>query len=115
MGLFNRNRKFQAQSRYTPVANSSTIRHHADWGANGATFFVNPDGISWSYDKEHTIWDDSGLEAALAQLERAYHLNVSYPDAEDSYMAMPRMLDKTIPADAKPFFDWKPPLPGTNS
>ena len=74
---------------------------------------MGPEGISWSHDNESlTMFDGILVEAALAQLERAYHLNVSFPRSEEMHMDFLRGLDPSIPADAKPYFDWKPPLPG---
>jgi hypothetical protein len=62
------------------------------------------------------------LEVALTQLERAYHLSISFPQAEIRIMDWLRGVQEIakkrnietgdIPDDAVPSFDWSPPLPG---
>jgi hypothetical protein len=88
-----------------------------------ATFFINSDGVSWNQSsRDFSSIDDLYLEAALTQLERAYHLSISFPNAESRIMDWMRstqdILRKVnpdtpdIPEDAIPAFNWNPPLPG---
>ena len=92
-----------------------TIIHTARWNGNAATFFINSDGVSWSYDTApNPLIDDTNTEAALAQLQRAYHLAVTYPDAEERIMSLWRALGAEVSDSMRPYFNWKPPLPGDN-
>ena len=112
MGFFSKNRSYGARPSVSRTR-SSTFTHHAKWGANGATFFVNPEGVSWSYDSAPSFMDDPEVEAALSQLERAYHLHVSFPDAEESIMSMLRSMSPNITEGMVPHYSWRPPLPGS--
>ena len=112
MGLFSKRTSSQSRNQGSN-SRQSTIQHLADWGHNGAMFFVNADGVSWSYKKECRHNDETLTQAAKAQLERAYHMNVTYPDAEERVIAYWRAVsDEQIPAGTVPHFDWQPPLPG---
>ena len=89
------------------------IRHHASWTSNGATFFIKPDGVSFSYDAEPDFMDEPMCESALAQLEEAYHMNISFPDAEEPILSFWREnSEDEMPNNARLYFDWKPALPG---
>jgi hypothetical protein len=113
MGLFKRS-KTESSHRVASQGRSATITHHAKWISNGATFYINPDGVTWSYDQSfYLINDKRDTEAALSQLERAYHLNVTFPDAEESIMSFLRQVNPEIPDSAVPYYDWTPPLPGS--
>ena len=59
------------------------------------------------------MMDDMNTNAALAQLERAYHMNITFPEAEETIMSMWRDADSNISASMKPDFGWTPPLPNT--
>lgn len=106
MGLF-------SKKPVRPEIRSSGIRHHASWPQNGVTFFIKPDGVGWNYDAQPVLMDDSMCEAALAQLEEAYHMNISFPDSEERVMSFWREVsDGELSDSARLGFDWKPPLPG---
>ena len=112
MGLFSKRASSQAKN-LSSNSRPATKQHLADWGHNAAMFYLNPDGVSWSYKNEFNfMFDETATNAALAQLERAYHMNVSYPDAEEQMLAPWRVVSEEISEGAVPFFDWQPPLPG---
>ncbi len=88
------------------------IRHKATWPQNSVMFLIKKSGtISFSTKSPLQFGDDSMLEAALAQLECAYHLRVSYPNAEDEVMSFWSSFSSEIQAGSKIYFDWSPPLP----
>lgn len=119
MGLFGGG----SRARKSFGAQRPTISHTAKWNSAWATFFINSDGVSWNQShRDFNSIDNLFLEAALAQLERAYHLNISFPQAETRIMDWLRGVQEIvkkqspeapdIPDDAVPAFDWSPPLPG---
>ena len=113
MGIFSR-KKPVLKSEQSRRVQSNSPSHHAAWGTNGVTFFVRPEGVSFSYDREYNwMMDDMNTNAALAQLERAYHLNITFPEAEETIMSMWRDAGANISASMKPDFRWTPPLPNT--
>jgi hypothetical protein len=112
MGIFKK-RKTQQPHRLISPSTRASIAHHASWGSNGATFFVNREGVTWSYDSSPSFMDEPDFETALSQLERAYHLNVSFPDAEVSMMRLLRQMNPDISEASVPFYEWTPPLPGS--
>lgn len=129
MGLFNRKKPTNQRDNYSLVnragdhARPSTkdVTHHASWSSNGVTCFVNSSGVSWTYDKKlDTIMNDDGMtDAAIAQLEEAYHLPISHPRAEENIMSLWRAVaeiaNQEFPKDARAInFHWSPPLPRTN-
>jgi len=86
-------------------------------------FFVNSEGVSFNKSQSDSYFlDDLYVKAALTQLEQAYHLSVSFPDAEPRIMDLMRSKHQLamklnpdipdIPDDARPAFKWSPPLPG---
>jgi len=119
MGIFggrSRARNFSGTQR-------STITHKATWGSAWAVFFINSEGVTWSQSRrDFNAIDSLFLEAAMAQLEQAYHLSVSYPEAENRIMDWMTGIQEIVkkqnsdtpnsPDDAVPAFDWDPPLPG---
>lgn len=112
MGLFNRQRGQRAQA----PRNTSTIIHRANWHGNSATFYINPEGVTWSYaNPPRTFIDDDNVEAALAQLQRAYHLAVYFPDTEKRILDFYRAAGSDIPDSVVLDFKWQPPLPGSHS
>ena len=87
-----------------------------------ATFFINAEGVSWNKSsRDFSSFDELNVKAALTQLERAYHLSISFPNAEPQIMDWMRSRQAIlkqinpdvpdIPEDAIPAFDWNPPLP----
>ena len=91
-----------------------TKSHHSSWGNNGATFSVDVDRVTWTYDKPPHLMDDRPCHAALAQLQKAYRLSISYPDAEEQEMSYYRgMHYKSGPISKSTVldYDWQPPLP----
>lgn len=119
MGLFGGG----SRTRKSHAAQRPTISHTAKWNSAWATFFINSDGVSWNQShRDFNSLDDLFLYAALAQLERAYHLNISFPDAETRIMDWLRGVQEIakkqnpatpdIPNDAVPAFEWSPLLPG---
>ena len=98
---------------------TASPHHRASWHGNSATFCVNPEGISWSLDEPERTYmlDGVFIEASLAQLERAYELNVSYPESEKGIINTIRALAQItnpkheIPLDTIFDFEWEPPLP----
>jgi hypothetical protein len=119
MGLFSGG----SRARKSIRTQRPTISHTAKWNTGWATFFINSDGVSWNQShRDFGGLDQNFLEAAMAQLERAYHLNVSYPQAEKIIMDWMRGVQKIwkehnpehvdIPDGSVPWFDWSPPLPG---
>jgi hypothetical protein len=112
MGIFSKRTSSQSRNQGSN-SRQSTIQHLADWGQNAAMFYINPDGVSWSYKKEmNFMFDETATNAALAQLQRAYHMSVSYPDAEEQMLAPWRTVSDEMPEGALPDFNWQPPLPG---
>jgi len=109
MGIFKKTKSSTTKQNSNSVR--SQIRHHAVWGTNGVTFFVERAGVSWSYDSPMGYMDDVFAQAALCQLERAYRLNVSFPHSEKMVMSMGRLQHPDVKEPITPFFDWQPPLP----
>jgi hypothetical protein len=119
MGLFggrSRARNFSGTQR-------PTITHKATWGSAWAVFFINSEGVSWNQSRrDFNAIDSLFLEAAMAQLQQAYHLSISYPEAENRIMDWMRGTQEIlkeqnpdtpdIPDDAVPAFEWSPLLPG---
>ena len=119
MGLFGgRTRGKNNSDRQRP-----TISHTASWSGIWVTFYINSDGVSWNQsNRDFGSLDNLYLEAALSQLEGAYHLSTSFPNAESRIMDWMRETQRIlkqvnpdtpdIPEDATPAFTWNPPLPG---
>ena len=113
MGIFKKQKPINRNSDSRSVQPNAIV-HHATLPANGVTFFINPEGVSWNYDKEYNwMFDGQDTDAALAQLERAYHLNVSFPDAEENVMSIYRIANPNLSETTVPYYDWKPPLPNS--
>jgi hypothetical protein len=108
MSLFRNQKKRQSKNSESQRASRS---HHAVWGSNGVTFFSGVAGVSWSYDSSIGYMDDVFAKAALCQLERAYHLKISFPHSEEMVLKIGRMQHPDVSEPIVPFFDWKPPLP----
>lgn len=92
----------------------ATKLHHLSWGNNGATFLVDGDLVTWTYDKPPHLMDERPCEAALAQLQKAYQLSVSFPDAEEqelSYYRGMHFKSGQISNSTILDYDFQPPLP----
>jgi hypothetical protein len=93
------------------------MKHTATWGQNSAVYQLNPnnkDDISIRFVQEPSLTDFEMQEAALAQLQKAYGLEVSFPDTEQQILAMMGISPDNNPDGKTLFFDWSPPLPETS-
>lgn len=92
------------------------MKHTATWGQNSAVYQLNPnkkDDISFRFAQEPSLMDFEMQEAALAQLQSAYGLEVSFPDTEQQILAMMGISPDNNQDEKTLFFDWSPPLPET--
>ena len=90
------------------------MQHTATWRQNSAVYQLNPNNpaeISFSFFQEPSFADFEMQEAALAQLQKAYGLEVSFPDTEQHILAIMGMGPDNNPDEIILFFDWSPPLP----
>ena len=87
------------------------MNHKATWAQNAVVFSVNPSGITFSFFQEPLLPDWTMQEAALAQLETAYGLEISYPEAESSILSLFGVSMEEIDNGKSLYFEWSPPLP----
>ena len=114
MGLFRKSRKAShslATRNFQTQSSSPGIRHRASWAQNGVTFVLYKKGPSWSFDSEANSNDHMMAQAALGQLEEAYHMNVSFPGVEERLLSVWRVFTPEMGSDARLAFNWRPPLP----
>jgi hypothetical protein len=91
--------------------NQAEIVHTATWPQNSVRISITKSGLSYSPGRPFQMMDETMCEAAIAQIERAYHLAVSYPDAEKTVLSFWSSVSSDIGADAKIDFNWQPGLP----
>jgi hypothetical protein len=87
------------------------ITHKATWPQNSVTFYIQKTGITFTPSQPFQMMDDMMCDAALSQLQRAYHLNISFPDAEEQVISFWSSVSPEFPDNAKLDFSWRPPLP----
>jgi hypothetical protein len=91
-------------------------RHHAKWGKNGVTVELSTDGPTWRFDSEpDPYFDQLYAEAALAQMESAYGLDPSFPEAEKTLISLfaskPGESEGLDHTQFQLELNWDPPLP----
>jgi hypothetical protein len=94
-----------------PKMNQAEIVHTATWPQNSVRISITKSGLSFSPSRPFQMMDETMCEAAIAQLERAYHLAVSYPDAEKAVLSFWSSVSSDVDDDAKIDFNWQPALP----
>ena len=90
---------------------NSEIVHTATWPQNSVKITMTKSGLSISSNKPFQMMDETMCEAAIAQLERAYHRDISYPNAEEQVMAFWSSVSPDVSSGSKIDFNWRPPLP----
>lgn len=88
-----------------------TISHKAIWPQNSVTFYIQKTGITFTPSQPFQMMDDMMCDAALSQLQRAYHLNISFPNAEEQVFSFWSSVSPEMNRNAKIDFNWRPPLP----
>jgi hypothetical protein len=94
------------------------MKHTATWRQNSVVYQLNPNNpadISFSFLQEPSFTDFEMQEAALAQLQKAYGLEVAFPDTEQHILAIMGIPPDNNPDEMSLFFDWSPPLPETST
>lgn len=91
-------------------------RHRATWRTNGVTIEISTDGPTLRFDSEpDPYFDQIYAEAALAQMEAAYGMDPSFPNAEKTLISLfaPKSdADEGVEhTDVRLVFYWDPPLP----
>jgi hypothetical protein len=87
------------------------MEHTATWAQNTVVFSVEPSGITFNFSQEPLLPDWDMQEAALAQLETAYGLEISYPESESTILMLFGVSTEEILNGKSLYFEWSPPLP----